>query len=256
VTNPVASRMVNCSVALSSGPLCVSVSEGYERWAATYDRSPNPLLALEERCLDPLIPNLSGKCVLDVACGTGRWFKRLAGKEARSIVGSDSSVGMLSVAARKNTERTVLVLADAYRLPYADARFDFAVCSFAIGHIWAVQPFASECARILKPCAEMFVTDLHPQAYALGWRTGFRDGAIALEIPSLPRSSVEVVNTFLSAGFECAETAAFSFGPPEASIFRRAGKLAFFDSACRSPAICLYRFRRRESPYAGKNGEE
>lgn len=251
MTNPVAGRSVDYS-AWSSGTLSVSVAEGYERWAATYDRSPNPLLALEEHCLDPLIPNLSGKYVLDLACGTGRCFERLARKGACLIVGSDSSMGMLSVAARKDTERTVLVRADAYHLPYADAQFDFALCSFAIGHIWDVERFASECVRVLKSRGEMFVTDLHPQAYALGWRTKFRDGAIAVEIPSFSRSSAEVVNTFLSAGFECAETAAFSFGPPEEAIFRRAGKLDLFEAACRGPAICLYRCRRGASAYARK----
>ena len=54
--------------------ICVSVQEGYERWAPTYDHDPNPLLALEERQLKLMIPPLKGKRVLDLACGTGRWL--------------------------------------------------------------------------------------------------------------------------------------------------------------------------------------
>jgi ubiquinone/menaquinone biosynthesis C-methylase UbiE len=243
VNRALASRRAEDAAVPATAPLCVSVSEGYARWAATYDRSPNPLLALEERCLDSLIPNLSGKCILDVACGTGRWFERLALKGAGSIVGSDSSSAMLAVAARKAAKRTVLVRADARHLAYARAQFDFALCSFAIGHIWAVDSFAIECARVLKSRAELFVTDLHPHTYALGWRTRFRDGSRAVEISSLPRSSAEVVNAFLTAGFECEQTAAFSLGAPEEMIFRNAGKLSVFEAACRGPAICLYRFR-------------
>lgn len=255
MTNSVASGLDSFGAPLSD-PLSVAVSDGYERWAATYDRNPNPLLALEERCLDSLIPDLSGKCVLDMACGTGRWFKRLACKEARSIVGCDFSSAMLSVAARKELKRTMLVRADACRLPHPDAQFDFVLCSFAIGHIWPVEHFAIECTRILKPQCELFVTDLHPQAYTLGWRTGFRDGAVRVEIPSLPRSSAEVVNTFLSAGFESAEIDAFSFGAPEKMIFRNAGKLSVFEAACRGPAICLYRFKHRNNLRVQQQGND
>src|SRR5690606_22097258 len=46
-------------------------------WAETYDRSPNPLLALEERLLPPLLPDLRGLTALDAACGAGRWLGRL-----------------------------------------------------------------------------------------------------------------------------------------------------------------------------------
>ena len=33
----------------------LSIREGYRRWADTYDRDPNPLLALEERVAAPLL---------------------------------------------------------------------------------------------------------------------------------------------------------------------------------------------------------
>src|SRR5215831_6355504 len=46
-------------------------SEGYDRWAVTYDSALNPLLALEERCVFPLLPALQNLRVLDLACGTG-----------------------------------------------------------------------------------------------------------------------------------------------------------------------------------------
>src|SRR5579863_129417 len=56
----------NRGAASSVGPGCVSVEEGYERWAPTYDHAPNPLLHLEERKLAALLPDLSGKHVLDL----------------------------------------------------------------------------------------------------------------------------------------------------------------------------------------------
>ena len=56
--------------------LLLGVKEGYERWAPIYDQNPNPVLAREERHIDPLIANMQGKNVLDLACGTGRWLEK------------------------------------------------------------------------------------------------------------------------------------------------------------------------------------
>ena len=36
---------------------CVSPGEGYKLWAASYDGDLNPLLALEERALRPMLPD-------------------------------------------------------------------------------------------------------------------------------------------------------------------------------------------------------
>ena len=50
----------------------------FAAWAEVYDNDPNPLLALEERYLTRLLPDIQGKNALDVGCGTGRWLQRLA----------------------------------------------------------------------------------------------------------------------------------------------------------------------------------
>lgn len=226
--------------------VCVSVSEGYERWASTYDRTPNPLLALEQRSVAPLLPSLEGKRALDIACGTGRWCEILAACGAGRTVGTDFSAAMLSKAAQKPAARGALVQANACRLPFAKLYFDFAICSFAASHIARLDLLASECARVLKPDADLFLTDVHPEAHATGWRTGFRDRDVALEITTMPRSRAEIVHDFSQAGFQCEGLAQFTFGLPEKAIFLRAGKTAdFLERASRVPAVLLCRFRRR-----------
>ncbi|PYV20619.1 MAG: hypothetical protein DMG27_22585 [Acidobacteria bacterium] len=93
---------------LRSGSRVLS-EEGYELWAPAYDRDPNHLLALEERTLKPLLPDLAGQQVLDLGCGTGRWLELLLDLGARRAVGVDRSRAMLRVAATKPRLRGRLV---------------------------------------------------------------------------------------------------------------------------------------------------
>lgn len=225
----------------------VSAAEGYDRWAASYDSDLNPVLALERRCVLSLLPNLMGKCIIDLACGTGRWFESLAEKGAGRIFGVDLSANMLSVAADKRPSRATLVRADISHLPFSRNHFDFAVCSFAVGHISGLEMLASECRRVLKPEAQLFITDLHPEAYDRGWRTGFRDREGAVEIETVTRSLQEFLKIFRDAGFQCARMSEFSFEKPEESIFLQAGKIQEFPSACDFPALLACCFRTYEN---------
>lgn len=165
---------------------CVSVAEGYERWAPTYDHDANPLLALEERQLKLMIPTLEGKRVLDLACGTGRWLAWLMKGGARTGVGVDFSPAMLRAATGKSAVRRRLVQADCRVVPFANSTFDLVVCSFAVGHIVGLQRVAHEVGRVATTRADVFVSDLHPLAYAQGWRTGFRDHQGSAEIKAFP----------------------------------------------------------------------
>jgi ubiquinone/menaquinone biosynthesis C-methylase UbiE len=229
---------------LSVAPVCVSVEEGYERWAATYDDAPNPLLHLEERKLTALLPDLDGKCALDLACGTGRWLEKLSGMGTGLRVGVDFSAAMLRVAKKKAVVHGRLARADCLSLPFQASVFDLVVCSFALGHIADLGQALSELARVTKAGAGVVVSELHPEAYAQGWRTGFRDLRGAVRIEMTPRSAEEIVRAFYSAGFECLTHVPLCLGEPERPIFTRAGKGHLFTRACQVPAVLICHFRR------------
>jgi malonyl-CoA O-methyltransferase len=217
--------------------------EGYERWASCYDDAPNPVIALEERKVAPLLPELQGKRVLDLGCGTGRWLRILGAHLPASLVGVDRSPAMLGVARRSFAG---LVRADCVQLPFAHGVFDFVICSFAVGHLPDLAVFARECARILKPKGTLFVTDLHPKAYAMGWRTGFRDGKGAVQIRTISHPWGDSVQLFSAAGLACDGIHEFGFAKPEQAIFLRAGKNGFFSEASEVPAVLLGRFWRMD----------
>jgi ubiquinone/menaquinone biosynthesis C-methylase UbiE len=228
----------------AGAPCAISVEEGYERWAPTYDHDPNPLLAREQRHLLPLLTDLYSKRILDLACGTGRWLETLMRHGGESGVGVDSSIAMLRVGVKKSCIAGRLARATCESLPFRAAAFDLAICSFALGHVKNLGSTIRELARVTKPRADVFVSDLHPAAYARGWRVGFRDNRNALEIEMLPRQATEIAEAFSSNGFENLAYMALCLGEPEKPIFARAGKQHLFAEACKSPAILVCRFKR------------
>ncbi len=222
----------------------VSAAEGYECWAPIYDNAPNPLLAREERHLSPLLTNLRNKSVLDLACGTGRWLERLVTQGCASGVGIDRSVAMLRVAGRKTAIRGRLAKGDCENLPLPSASFDLALCSFAVGHIRDLGSMAYELGRVTRAGADVFVSDLHCDAYARGWRVGFRDGATPVQIEMRPRAAEEIVHVFCSNGFQCLTHESLWLGEQERPLFVQAGKSHSFVEACELPAILVGHFRR------------
>lgn len=221
---------------------CVSVHDGYERWAQSYDHSPNPILALEERYLSRILPDLAGKHALDLACGTGRWLTRLWARGARVVVGLDLSVAMLRVAREKVSIRNRLVRADCLQLPFRDSTFDFVLCSFALNHIHSLDVVAHELAQTMRSSGHLVISEMHPEAYARGWRPGFRDTQGAVQIETTDHSAEDVMSSFRSNGLLCLNVNACFLGEPERPIFLDSGKGEMFTGACRVPAIQVYQF--------------
>jgi malonyl-CoA O-methyltransferase len=223
----------------------IDVKDGYERWAPTYDDFPNPLLAREQRHVIPLLPGLRNRRVLDLACGTGRWLLQLSATHARSTVGIDLSSAMLRVAGRKRELSGTLAQADCLNLPFRPSTFDFAICSFALAHIQNLQNAATEFARVMKLKSDLFVTDLHPEAYAWGWRTGFRDRQSAVQVHAVPHTVEDILRAFYSAGLGCVTYVGLCLGEPERAIFAEAGRQHMFQAACRVPAVLFCHFKQQ-----------
>ena len=231
----------------SAETACVSVQEGYERWAENYDQTPNPLLALEERHLTNILPNVEGSNVLDLGCGTGRWLARLLERGARTVVGIDLSAAMLRVARRTIGIRNRLVLADCLQLPFQASVFDVALSSFAVNHIRHLDPMAHELARAMKSRGRLLISEMHPGAYARGWRPGFRDARSSVRIETVSHSAESVIACFRSNGFACTKMHDGFFGESERPIFLDASKGEMFETARHVPAIQIYEFRNMDS---------
>lgn len=228
-------------------PPAFCVAEGYKLWASTYDRDPNPLLALEQRILKSLLPVLTGKNVLDIGCGTGRWLERLLHAGVRSAAGIDLSAAMLATARPKPSLSGRLVQADCLALPFRSLSADFVICSFVIGHIPDLSILARELARVTRPGADCYITDVHPTAYAQGWRTGFRHAAGSAEVASFGHSFAEVRDSLGAQGLALVHFFEPRLGEPERPIFARTGRVRQFREAAKVPALLICHFTRLAS---------
>jgi cytosine/adenosine deaminase-related metal-dependent hydrolase/ubiquinone/menaquinone biosynthesis C-methylase UbiE len=226
----------------------VSSKEGYRLWSTLYDSQPNPMLSLEHRFLEPLLPPVAGLDVVDLGCGTGRWLEKLALKAPRSIVGIDSSGEMLARASEKLRGRATLAVGDCEAPPLPASCADLILCSFLVSYLANLDRFAEAICRLARPDADVFITDLHPLTESsLGWRRGFRIGDTHFDVATLTWSFAQLLSSFGRVGMRIVAILEPSFGEPESSILEQAGKSTASESLRRFPAIYILQLRHAAS---------
>lgn len=96
---------------------------------------------------------------LDVGTGTGALARALAAAMPRGhVVGVDFAPEMLAVAARRGGAR--YVLADALRLPFADATFDCVTSAFVVRNVADIRQAFREQARVVRPGGRVVCVEL------------------------------------------------------------------------------------------------
>ena len=212
--------------------------------SSVYDAEPNPMLSLEQRFLERLLPPVKGLDVMDIGCGTGRWLAEFAGQDPRSLLGVDFSCEMLSQARRKLGSGANLVLADCNNIPFSRSSADLILCSFLASYLSDLTTFARQIRRLLRRGGSIFLSDLHPVTVArLGWRRGFTVNGTSIDIATHPRPIPEVVGSFAGLGIEVEAMLEPLFGNPERELFNLAGKTDTFKAASGLPAIYILQLR-------------
>jgi malonyl-CoA O-methyltransferase len=145
----------------------------YERWAPLYPPvAHNPLMRIEQQSMLEVWPNMEGRHVLDLACGSGRYSKLLLEAHAAHVVALDFCVPMLEQVVTAGRVRASMM-----QLPFQPEVFDAVVCGLAVGHATDIQQWMHEVARVLRPGGSLVYSDFHSDAIRIGMTRSFKDSA-------------------------------------------------------------------------------
>ncbi len=173
---------------------------GYDRWAETYDATPNPVVAFDERVTPALIEPRRDERILDAGCGTGRHIGRLLAAGA-TVTGMDFSAGMLAVAAARYPE-VDLVEADLQaRWPFDDGAFDAVLCALVGEHLDDLDTVAGEMRRVIRPGGRAVFSVYHPAMSAAGKEAHFARDGIEYRLGAVHHELAEYQAAFETAGF-------------------------------------------------------
>lgn len=127
------------------------------------------------RVLDPVLDNLltdlTGKRVLDLGCGEGR-YARVLKKKGAEVIGVDPIPAFIKRAQALDAQSTYLE-ATAESLPVADGTCDLVLSYLSFIDIADLESASREIGRVLKPAGELIVVSLSNFASATeGWIKG------------------------------------------------------------------------------------
>ncbi|MCO5243179.1 MAG: class I SAM-dependent methyltransferase [Anaerolineae bacterium] len=161
-----------------------------------------------------LLPDVTGKRVLDAGCGPGAYSEWLLDHGAQ-VVAVDANEKMLAHARERTGDRAEFHLANLNApLDFlADASFDLVICPLVLDYIRDWTPLFREFQRVLRPGGVLVFSHGHPASefflyYADGnyheveqvsWEwTGF---GTVVTMPSYRRPLAAVFNPLIDAGF-------------------------------------------------------
>jgi ubiquinone/menaquinone biosynthesis C-methylase UbiE len=155
--------------------------------------------------------DLTGRRVLEIGCGTGRFLAALAGRA--KAWGVDPSPEMLEVA-RGRVHGAGLKLGSAEELPFKDGWFERAAMWLVVHLVDRPQAFA-EARRVLVPGGSLTIASFDPSYFDDFWLNDY--------FPSMKEADLE---RFPSAGDLESELPAAGFEAPRFVRLSRRGRLS------------------------------
>lgn len=135
-------------VELIEGKTRTEVLDNYKDYPDVYPNGIEAYPFFESR-IAPIfyeIPN--GATVLDVGCNSGEFMVMLRDKKKCDVFGVDVSEKMIQKCAEKQLN---VRLADAEKIPYPDATFDYVTLMEVLVHVYDPVQMLREIKRVLKP---------------------------------------------------------------------------------------------------------
>jgi SAM-dependent methyltransferase len=135
-----------------------------ERYAAKIDTKPHNAY-YDRPTVFSLLPDVSGKHVLDAGCGPGAYAQWLV-EHGAQVLGLDASPQMVKIARQRVGDRAQFRVADlSAPLDFVqDAAFDVVLSALTISYIADLNALFAEFARVLRPGGLFVFSTHHPTA--------------------------------------------------------------------------------------------
>jgi SAM-dependent methyltransferase len=174
--------------------------EGYDRWAESYDKTANPLVALDRRYTPGLLAPRPGERVLDAACGTGAHLGSLL-RAGSAPVGLDLSRGMLAVTRRKYPAVPLAQADLARQLPLRGRVFDAVLCALVGEHLTNLRLLFRELFASLTRRGRLVFSVFHPELAAAGIEANFEAGDTEYRLGALRHTVADYLDEIDGSGF-------------------------------------------------------
>lgn len=217
---------------------------------------------LEQPAMMDLLPEVSGKRVLDAGCGPGHYSEWLVERDAE-VVGVDASPEMVKQAKKRLGDAAEIRRADLREpLDFADDEFDLVMSPLTLHYIEDWQRLFAEFARVLRPGGTFACSVHHPLAdyirfdldqyfdveqMSMFWESF--DGEV--EVPTYRRSLQDTLNPLLDAGFRLEEVVE----PTPTEEFKEHDAEAY-EELCRRPSFLCLRARFEPREYESSRSED
>ncbi len=147
-----------------------SYSDYAEQWAKRRRDGKNIAhMYLEKPAMYGKIPNLTGKKVLCVGCGTGEECDYLQSRGAQEVLGIDVSEGLIKYAQQSYPSIKFQVM-DMEKMGFPDNSFDFIYSSLVLHYVNPWVTALTEIRRVLKDNGTFLFSTHHPAVWG-GERT-------------------------------------------------------------------------------------
>ncbi len=177
-----------------------NVREGYDHWAKTYDTTPNPLIALDQRDTLKILQPRQNEIILDAGCGTGRNLSFILGAGSLPI-GLDFSIGMLGITqlAFPNVHLAQADLNNA--LPIMPNIFDAVLCALVGEHLTNLHLTFLEVFFALRPGGRFIFSVFHPEMAAAGIEANFAQENVEYRLGAERHTVDDYLTRIEDAGF-------------------------------------------------------
>ena len=178
--------------------------DAYDLWSEDYDAQPgNLMLDLDEVLFPKLVSHdiIKNKTVADIGCGTGRHWQKLMQMQPADITGFDVSGGMLDKLREKFPGAKTHKITDNLLSSAPDAAFDTIISTLTVAHIENIEQALDAWCRILKPEADIIITDFHPKLLAFGGKRTFKHGQEHLAVTNYVHAVDSIKYVLTQNGF-------------------------------------------------------